>query len=174
MAEHSPSADPVERAGRDMPGGHGDPAVWGPRLGRLLDQQLALYRKLDDLGARQSSLVECGETDELLSLLSERKSVIGRITALNAEIEPFARGWATLLEALGRMEREAIAGRLAQIDELVARITERDDADRAALERRREVVSGELKTASRTRSAVHAYAKPADPAVPPRFQDREG
>jgi hypothetical protein len=177
MADQSESrVQGVAASAEDASSVHRDPGVWAPRLTRLLDEQLALYRRLDEMGAEQSGLIERGETDALLRLLNKRQSVIAEITRLNAEVEPFARDWERLLSSLGADVRESLSTRLREIDELVSRIADRDEADRVSLEKRREVVSKDLGAQSRQRSAVRAYGGPASApsGASPRFQDRKG
>jgi len=149
------------------------PDAWVPRLLTVLDTQLDLYNALDTLGSKQSELIASGDTDALLSVLGKRQTVIEHVTELNTALEPFTAAWPELLRTLPAQHREAIAQRLTTLDATVERIRRRDDDDRASLERQRQVVSRELSSAGKQRSAVSAYAKSGGGAGA-RYQDREG
>ncbi|MCA9312183.1 MAG: flagellar protein FlgN [Phycisphaerales bacterium] len=170
MAEvHSP--DPGSGAG--IPSPHDRPEVWGPRLLRILEQQVGQFQELDGMSREQAALISAGRSDELLSLLGARQVVVDRITRLNGELEPFLASWKSLADDLPAHLRDDVRGRMQELDELVRTIAARDDADQRALEQRRVGVQDELAALSRNRNAVAAYA--SNGAVNrPHYQDRSG
>ncbi len=167
--------------GRDNLSGvdpHGKPEVWAPRLVRVLDRQIELYAELERLSSRQSDLVRGDEPDALLDLLARRQVLVEQVTDLNQQLEPFTREWDRLAERLSPGQRDEIGSRTRRLDELIETITGRDEADRRALESRRESVASEINALSNKRAAVAAYGGRAggggSGGASPRFQDREG
>lgn len=151
---------------------HANPDVWAPRLTRVLDRQVDLYTQLDALSQQQSELVRTDQSDALLDLLARRQTLVQQLTDLNQQLEPFTRQWTTLVERLSSDHRKAIGQRTERLDDLIAAITERDEADRKTLESRRAAVAGEINTLTNQRAAVSAYRGAGRSS--PRFQDREG
>ncbi|GAB4550771.1 MAG: hypothetical protein Tsb0013_12640 [Phycisphaerales bacterium] len=151
-----------------------NPDLWLPRLARILDDQIALYRSLSELSSRQSSIIETGETDALLSVLGQRQSLVERITDLNEELEPFTQRWDELSCRLSDDRKAGIRERLDALDVLVGEIARRDERDRLALERQRDAVSTELKGNAQNRGALNAYAAASRQPHVPRYQDRKG
>lgn len=146
---------------------------WERRLLGLLDEQLMLYERLDELSRRQSELIEQEETDRLLSLLGERQGVIDRIEALDASMRPFRDSWDRLVSPLPESRRVVIRERLDRLTALVGEIAKRDEADRLRLEQRRDAVGDELAGLSRGAGAISAYGGGGQ-SRGPRFQDTEG
>lgn len=158
---------------------HEDPSLWGPRLGRILDKQLALYRQLAALSERQQGLIQDEQTDGLMAVLADRQRVIDQISDVNAEVEPFAQNWGALVPKLDEPLRAALGAKLAELDSLVAEINTRDEQDRKVLESRRSEASEALDDVSRRRAAVGAYGgrsagQVRSAHVTPRYQDRKG
>jgi len=149
--------------------------VWLPRLRRILDQQAGLYQQLDTLSRQQSDHVRSGETDRLIGVLGRRQALIEQITALNAELEPFTSNWDRLAPSLEAEQRDALRERIDTLDQLMDDIAGRDEADREALERRRNQLDDEIGSLAAKKSAVSAYAgSPSSASVAPRFQNRTG
>lgn len=150
-----------------------NPRTWVPRVTRLLDRQLGLYARLDELSKSQSAHIERDETDELLAVLARRQSVIDEITGVNEELGPFRDRWRSLSGALGDSERKDLRGRLEALESLVNSISARDEEDRRVLESRRREVGREMESLSRGRGAVNAY-NAGSHGPGPRYQDRKG
>lgn len=157
---------------------HEDPALWGPRLVRILKKQLEFYRQLAALSVRQHELIEGEKTDALMALLTDRQRVIEQISDVNSEVEPFAAHWAALMPRLDAAQRTAVGGLLEELDGLVETITDRDEKDRHVLESRRASASEALDDVSRRRAAVGAYGGQSSNGAAgrptPRYQDRKG
>lgn len=149
-----------------------NPRTWVPRISRLLDRQLGLYARLDELSKSQTAHIENDETDELLAVLLRRQSVIDDITKANEELGPFRDRWGILSKSLDDRERGELRERLEALESLVDSISRRDEADRRTLEARRRLVGSEIESLARGRGAVNAYQR--DPQNAPRFQDRQG
>jgi hypothetical protein len=148
----------------------GDPNLWAPRLGRILDRQRDLYATLDGLARSQSERIEADDSDGLLDVLSRRQAVVDQVVALNDELTPFARRWEELAPRLSAPHRESLRRKFDEVTRLVQSIQQRDEADRRALESRRDAVGSELEGLARVRGAAAAYGKP--PTSGPLYQDR--
>ena len=152
---------------------HERPDIWGPRLLRILGEQVSHFEQLDELSVAQGELINTGRSDELLALLSRRQVLVDRITDINTELEPFLSQWRTLAPALPDALSQEIGQTMGTIDRLVEKITARDDADKTTLDQRRGAIQQELGSVARGRNAVAAYASTGT-TQPPRFQDRNG
>lgn len=148
------------------------PDRWRTRLERIIDEQGALYARLDSLSERQSALIRDDDTDALLCVLGERQAVIDRLAELGEEFAPFQRRWRELMGELDESSREAFNRRIDDMAERVNAIAQRDERDREALDERRSRIAGDLKGLSTGRGAVAAYARSG--AAGPRYQDRQG
>lgn len=158
----SPASDPALLAG--------DPNLWAPRLGRILDRQRDLYASLEGLARTQSERIEADDSDGLLDVLSRRQAVVDQVVLLNDELTPFAKRWEELAPRLPAAHRDSLRRKFDEVSRLVQSIQHRDEADRRALEARRDAVGSELEGLARVRGAAAAYGKP--PANGPLYQDR--
>ncbi|MFI4856053.1 MAG: flagellar export chaperone FlgN [Phycisphaerales bacterium JB065] len=156
------------------PSPHEQPGVWAPRLARVLDEQCRLYEQLDELSQHQSVCVESGETELLLDVLAQRQGVVEQVTEVNGLLEPFVSRWDSLAGALDDSQRDALRTKLARLDELVERISKRDEEDRQKLEAQKGQVAKELGSAVRQKNAAAAYGRSGGVQPGPRFQDRQG
>ncbi len=153
---------------------HESPALWAPRLARVLDRQRDLYLRLDALSRTQADAIHAEDTDGLLSILAQRQALIDDIAALNEDLAPFVDRWDDLAPRLSPEQRAPLRARFDEVAQLVKEIADRDDADRRVLESRRAVVAAELNSLSSARGAVRAYAGADRGAPSPRYQDRTG
>ena len=153
---------------------HANPGVWVPRLTRVLDRQIELYERLEELSLRQAGLLDGEQPDALLDVLAQRQVLIQQVTDLNARLEPFTQRWADLAARLSPAQRTDIGNRTGRLDELIKGIADRDEEARRTLESRRAEVSSRIASASSQRAAVAAYRGASGAPASPRFQDREG
>jgi len=143
------------------------------RIRHLLDEQEALFVRLDALSKRQHELVDGERTDELLRLLAERQSVIDGIGDLALELQPYRERWDSVLIEAKPEQRDRLSQQVERLSDLASRVAARDDADRKLMESRRDSLAGELAGTGRARGAVAAYGgAPAQRPVA-KFQDRE-
>ena len=148
-----------------------EPALWLPRLTRVIDDQLVLAQRLDEMSRRQHALALEGDVPAILSVLADREPVVAQMTALALQFEPFAGRLGMLSARLEPADREALIERITRLDALVAGINERDEADRRTLERRRIEIGAELVGLGKGREAVSAYGTSRTPGA--MFQDRQ-
>ncbi len=152
---------------------HCDPRLWGPRLQRILDRQHDLFGRLNELSLAQRLLIEQEDTDGLLDLLARRQSIIEQIDRTNEEVAPFSDAWERLSAQLPEATRLSLRERFEAVAALVSAIATRDEHDRALLSRRRDSIGDDLQNMGRSRGAMAAYARTADP-VDPVFKDERG
>lgn len=153
------------------------PDRWAARLVRLMQEQVALACRLDQLSRRQSAEVARSEPEAVLATLAERDPVVARMATIAAELEPFLRapsgGGAAPVAALDGSARREIDALLTELETLVDTVNRRDTADQMALERHRREVAAELAGVASARGAVAAYGG-RDRPLGPVMQDREG
>ena len=136
---------------------------------RLLDQQLERCRRLDELSVRQAALIARGEFDTLQTLLAEREAVVAQLARGHAGVDRIRRDWARVIESMPAEASVRLQRRIDDLAEISSRIAARDDADRKALESRRDGVAQQLAEVSRSRGALAAYSRQGDDV--PAFQD---
>lgn len=163
-------ADPAPDAGPPLQAGPVACARW---LMGILDQQLSMFASLDALSIEQSAAVIRNDTDGLLGVLARRERVIQTIVELSDRVTPVRATWPDLAALVPEDQRSELRRRMDAIEAAVHQISQRDDADRSALERERGNIAEELATMGRARGAVNAYAAPVSHQGP-RFQDRTG
>jgi len=149
-----------------------DPGLLGQRLRRLLGEQKSLYEQLDALSERQRELIATDDVGGLVDILTKRETLLQSLSESSDAIAPFRARWDDVLERLSSVDREAVGRLVNELTEAARTIADRDEADRQALDARRRVVSDELKSLSRGRSAMAAYGGPAQSHA--RYQDRSG
>jgi len=159
----------------------GSPNAFGPsggelsvlprRLTDLLDRQIGLYGQLDGMSQAQRSLIEADDAEQLLDLLQKREFLVEQILRTNAELDPLLGRWEEHRHEAEASARTEIAHRVASVQKLAASVADRDEADRAALQKRRDAVADQLGSIGRGRDAMQAYGSGRPRA---RYQDREG
>ncbi|MCW5765818.1 MAG: flagellar export chaperone FlgN [Phycisphaeraceae bacterium] len=163
-------------AGEPTP--HTDPNRWGPRLLRLLDEQVESARKLAALAAEQGEAVALGDIEALARVLGEREPVVAALTESAGRIEPFVRtmgGMASVAAGVPAVLRQGLEARVRELDALLEEIGRRDEADALALGRNRERLALQLSEINGGRAAIAAYGKqPEGEGGGAAFQDRAG
>lgn len=162
----------------DEPGEpHNDPARWGPRLLRLLDEQRDACRRLLALSEQQAEAVAAGDLERLAGVIAARQPLVDATQLAAAAIEPFVRslgGFGGLIATVPVGLRQGIESRLKELEDLLGAIGERDDADARSLTARREAMGREMAGLEEGRVAMNAYGRTeSGDDAGPRFQDRE-
>ncbi len=151
-----------------------------------LEEVAATLRHLAELASRQRDLVEGDESQPLLDLLSERQDAVDRLAdpvrGLGSVVHAFGavrrRPGAGQLGGAGAPPTEQVVGLIDEIESLLARVIESDQADQRRLERRLREIEGELATNRTAQAAVTAYAGRVTTGPTsietPRFTDRKG
>ncbi|TVQ61921.1 MAG: hypothetical protein EA379_05780 [Phycisphaerales bacterium] len=155
--------------------GHGashDDARLVARFERLVERQHELFTTLRAMSEAQSAHIRDDDADALLRVLGERQSVVDAIHEAGEEAAPLRDRWETLAEALPEDRRAALRAKVEALHQLARDVEERDERDRAELERRRTALADQLAGVVRGKGAVAAYTPGA--AATSHYQDREG
>lgn len=161
--------------------GLGDPRVMAVfrQMVTLLEEHRRLYQQLDGLSQRQSELIDSGDTDGLVAVLTERQGVIDLLDHGNRRLEPARRDWDRVSAEVSHDDREHVRLMLSEVTQIAGRVTARDEEDRRRMESQRDSIADEMVSLTRSRKAFAAYGAPgasgaAQTGAGPRFQDREG
>lgn len=145
---------------------------WRARLDALLTRQTELYGELDALCDRQRGLIEAGDAERLMGVLSERARVVQALVESGQRFAPFGASWGLIEQALTERELRDATRRLDAVAALAASIAARDEADGASIRAKRDELADQLSGLGQTKRAVSAYG--AGEPEGPRFQDRKG
>lgn len=156
-----------------MTDSHADNARCAARLERLVERQHTLFVSLDALGEAQREHIDRDDADGLLRILGERQRLVDELTGIGEESAPLHSRWEELSHALSRERREALRRRIEDLRAIAARVHERDERDRAELERRRASLADQIIGVVRNKGAIAAYAR-APGAPQAGYQDTEG
>lgn len=141
-------------------------AVHSP-LVAVLERLGAALGELDALSRRQASLIDADDPEPLLALIAGREEAGRRLAAAVRDLDPLRREWEQCRQHAPTATREEIDSSMNALAGAAAAIMQRDEADGAALARRREGLMAALGGVDRSRSAVGAYrgAAPAGPSI---------
>jgi hypothetical protein len=156
-------------------GGHGaGGGVSGPaaRVRTLALRMRDRCLRLDELSTALSTCVVSEEPDAVVALLGEREPLVTELARLGDELSAILDDPASARQ-LGQDEHTQIRDRLAQLEQVMARIRERDRKARAELQRRRDELALRLVTANTAGAANRAYSGSGRP-VQPIVQDSRG
>jgi hypothetical protein len=155
--------------GQAAGGGVSGPAA---RVRALALQMRDRCLRLDDLSTALSTCVVSEEPDAVVALLGEREPLVTELARLGDELSAILDDPASARQ-LGQDEHTQIRDRLAQLEQVMARIRERDRKARAELQRRRDELAARLVTANTAGAANRAYSGSGRP-VQPTVQDSRG
>lgn len=132
---------------------------WATGLIDLLDQQRSIYQQLVELSVRQSQLVQAGDAEPLLSLLTQRQRLIDDLTQLNGSIEPYKQNWPALWARLDAASQASIQTLIDSVQKLLDRILAQDEQDRQQLSAQRDRTGAQLKQVNAGSAVNRAYGK---------------
>ncbi len=145
--------------------------AWHAQAVALLTRQEELLQQLDQLSQRQSDLIAAGDTEMLLSVLTDRQPIVEQIAGTTEQLAKARVAWADLPDS--DPWRAGISERMRRSSDLAAAIAMRDREDEAAMRRAGDAIAAELGSLGRQRNAAAAYAT-GTPSTGARLQDREG
>jgi hypothetical protein len=134
-------------------------------LSDRIEQKLALFEQLRDLGRRQLALIEAGDLTQLLKLLSAKQRLLSALVSLERELDPFrsedpeARVWPS------PAHRQKCAQNAATCEELLRSIVEQERQSEAQMRARRDEVAARLDGAHSVAAAHRAYTAEELPAT---------
>lgn len=143
---------------------------WVRQVTEALRAEALAVRQLRELAQRQEGFVAEGRMEVACSLLAYRGTLIDRIRDCERQVREVAARGVTAGD-LPHAVAEELRGLQASIREDLRVVRERDAADIAVLERRRDEAAAELSRVSGGRTVRRAYA--ARGPVDPRFGDRK-
>jgi flagellar biosynthesis/type III secretory pathway chaperone len=128
------------------------------RLIELLTEQRDLYQRLRELAEQQRSLISSDRPENLLNVLRERQSLVGKLAQLNMKLAPFRRNWAGAYSELPEDVRGQASALLEEINNMLQVILKADREDSALLSARKQAIAGEINGVTGGRAANNAYA----------------
>lgn len=144
-------------------GGFWQDALMNPSAGQVLSnaeaitalgEQVSCYRALAKMAERQHLYVQNEQTEELLSLLTERQGVLDRLAVLAR----MTAGVKQNLSVLSGPDRAKVEGMLAETKRLLAEITAGDERDAMVLQQRKHRIGTEIKATTSARVVNRSYA----------------
>lgn len=138
---------------------------------KLLERQQALVEHLAGLADKQAGLIDAGDSDGLLAVLTQRQRIMDQFTAGQDSLARLSDA-ARRAEPAGPATQERIGSLIEDISNRLTDIMRLDEKDRDLLETSRDGIGEALSGLTTAREARHAYL--AARSVTNRFADRRG
>ena len=160
-----------------MTDAHATSPASAAEVARLLRRQHALYVQLRELSEQQRSSLEQGTTQDLLSVLAQRQSVVDDLSEIAGTLSASGGQWSQHLDELPDSERGELRQLVAEVQRLAEEVMQRDEHDQSQLRNMRQRVGGELRGLHAGHAAANAYrggaaGTPSTSNRTPRFADR--
>jgi len=127
------------------------------RLLQLLREQVSLYGQLESLAAKQKECISDDDTSPLLSILTQRRTISARLSAIATGLRPIRANWPEIrnqLESSHKTEAEKLWDMTKKsLDRLMAG----DEQDARLLSARKESVRRALRETHTSTHALNAY-----------------
>ena len=149
-----PTGGPRQAPEQTDGGGMGPDELLG-----LLEKQLALYQRLQELAGRQGQLVSGEDPGALLVLLGERQRLLDELAELDAEVAPIRRDWERISVTLPQPVLRRARAIFQESRQLLEGILASDQKDTELLEGRKTNVQEALRTIGAARLAHAAYGR---------------
>lgn len=130
------------------------------RLIALLRRQAELYGRLRNLSEQQRTLIAGDRPELLLSVLSERQTIVSDLSKNNAALAPFRRQWDELYPSMPEAQREQARVLLGEINGVAGAILRSDEEDYSLLNTKKNEVGRAMSGISGARAAATAYGRP--------------
>lgn len=153
------------------PGGTGND--WRAEFEQALNTLTAAYGQLDALSQRQQALIDAGDMDRMLALLTERRALVDQVERAAPGFDRGRRAWEQHADSLSEAQNAELGRRVSAVERMGSAIAERDRKAGEVLARQRDSLAEEMAGLGRASSAISAY-RPNAAEVAPRFQDRKG
>ena len=124
---------------------------------RVLAAQRDFYVQILALARQQSQFVSTGQTEELMTVLAARSRLIDQVGPLDRELQPYKGRWQEVLDGLEGANRQAVAGLLREVQQLLADILAQDEIDKDALNRQKAEIGVELNRTVTGKALNKAY-----------------
>jgi hypothetical protein len=146
---------------------------WASELIEMLEQQRVIYEQLGRLSEKQGELVQQGDAESLLAVLSQRQAHIDYLLKINEKLEPIRQRWPDLWAELDTTTRNDIRALMDDVQRMLDVIIEQDEADRRSLADQRKQVTDGLQRVSSGAVVNRAYGN-AGAVSFNRFTDQQG
>ncbi len=149
-------------------------AGWAVAVEAVLDRQSSVLEDLDQWATRQENCIAAGNVDELLAVLGHRQSLVEQLLSTQSELTGLTRNFEVLLQSVPAAARVRLKGRIRDVDGALQRVLERDDRDRAEMERQRCTSQDELHVLDSACRARFSYMADTQPVIDRRCADERG
>lgn len=130
---------------------------WQVQLTNLLTEQRSVCRDLIACAEAQSELLERERTEELLTLLTRRRTLVVELQRLSLALDPYKSNWDTVWNRLSIESQAALKAVVEEIQSTLATVAEHDARDEALLVERKQRVAQDLESLSAHRTSRGAY-----------------
>jgi len=124
----------------------------------LLRMQRDLYRRLTELADQQRSLITGNQPSRLLEVLGERQRLIDRLGTLAEQVKVLQADWPVLRGGMDAEMGTEVDQVVAEINQQLTSILERDRADADLLSARRSEAASAVTKVKACKAAGAAYA----------------
>ncbi len=140
----------------------------------LLEQQLAILRKLSAQVEIQTTAVADGETESLLGVLAQRQQVIDRLEKINGDLSPFRDNWDQIWAGLDEAQQAQVSPLVQEVHQLLDQVLATDEKDRKKLEAAKNQVAADLARLAQSGEATAAYKSAGVTDHQNRFTNKQG
>jgi len=147
---------------------------WASELIEMLEQQRVIYEQLGRLSEKQAEMVQQGDAESLLAVLSQRQAHIDQLLSINQKLEPIRQRWSELWGQLDEYTQNDIRSLMNDVQRMLDVIIEQDEVDRKSLAEQRKGVSDGLKQVSSGAAVNRAYGSAGSGRDMNRFTDQRG
>ncbi|MEM6392331.1 MAG: flagellar export chaperone FlgN [Planctomycetota bacterium] len=125
----------------------------------LVTEQRDQYTALKSLADQQQALIEQGQAEQLLSVISKRQSVIDRLGDLSRQLDPHRATLTQLVESTQDDTNAALRTLVREVQDLLQSIIQQDQRDTQQLQAARDQVATTIKTTNTSRAVHAAYQR---------------
>ena len=131
---------------------------------KLLERLQALAEQLAGLADKQAALIDAGDSDALLAVLTNRQRIMDQFTAGQDSLTRLSDA-ARRDEPAGQATQERIGALIEDISDRLTDIMRLDEKDRSLLEASRDGVGEALPARRGRRTSAHAPSRPVSPTA---------
>ena len=128
-----------------------------PEVLQLLTRQRDLYKQLEILSQKQAKLVELGQTEALLTVLSERQYLVDSLMELNASLQVYRQRWDAISAQMSQMVKDKVNGLVDEVEKLLTAIMGRDEVTQKKLEEAKAKTGMELNKTRQSQKVMGVY-----------------
>ncbi len=127
------------------------------KLISLLNRQVSIYTRLEQLSGRQRGLIAAEDQQQLLALLAERQKLVDELGVLNQGLIPLQKYWRAHRETIAPSLRAEADQLVRRAGEILQRILGADEQDARILSARKAQTAKEMTALAQGRQAFKAY-----------------